>query len=258
MTAIVAGILALIMIVGGILPIYSNNSLEESLKVALNNPPKVKVRVYSTPSYKILGGHYDRVEITAIKPKFADLEFDSLKIVTSPVSIDYAKANTATGLEFIKEGKLETMLILSPENMAKKLDLQALTGRINNFLANFQLPVPVLSGNVSVDGLKLSFKNNQPELSGNLIALGGMVSAPFNLTGQLIVDPVKNTVEIYNPQLSVFDEPLPAEQLQELVKFINPILDINKFNNPNMKLELKRAYFKDNKLKIIGLVTLKN
>jgi len=258
MTAIIAGLLALIMVVGGIIPHYSNKSIEESLKVALNYPQKVDVRVFSTPSYKILGGNYDRIEITAIKPKFGKLEFDSLKIITSPLKIDYGKSASATGLEFIKEGKLETMLILSTESLASTFDLQSLTVKINNLLSNFQIPVPVLSGNVSVNNLSLSFKNNQPQLSGNFIALGGMISAPFTLTGQLIVNTAKNTIEIFKPQFTVFGEPLLFEQIQDMVKFINPILDINKFNTPNMNLELKRAYFKDNKLKVIGLVTFKN
>lgn len=256
--AIVAGILALLMVIGGIIPNYSNKSIETALKAALNNPEKVDVRVYSTPSFKILAGNYDRVEITALKPKFAGLEFDSLRIITSPLKIDYGKSASSMGLEFIKEGKLETMLILSPETLARSFDLPSLTVRINNFLANFEIPVPVLSGHVSVDNLNLSFKNGQPELSGNFIGLGGMVSAPFKLSGQLIVNPVKNTIELYEPQFFVFGEPLLFDQLQELVKFINPILDVEKFNSPNMKLALKRAYFKDNKLKIIGLITLKN
>ncbi len=258
MAAIIAGIIALLMIAGGILPGYSNHSIEESLKVAFNNPQKVQVKVYSTPSFKILGGHYDRIEITVLKSKFAELEFDSLKIITSPLMIDYSKSDSETGLEFIKGGKLETMIVMSPESLTRTVDLPSLTARINNFLSNFELPIPMLSGNVSVDNLNLSFKNNQPELSGNFIALGGMVTAPFTFTGQLIVNPDKNTVEIYKPQVTVFGEPLLLEQMQDLVKFINPILDINKFNTPNMSLELKRAYFKDNKLKVIGIVELKN
>jgi hypothetical protein len=258
MTAVIAGLLALIMIVGGVIPNYSNHSIEESLKTALNNPQKVEVRVFSTPSYKILGGFFDRIQITAIKPKFAGLEFDSLRIISAPVKLDYSKSKEAAGLEFIKEGKFETMLELSPESLTRTLDLQSLTVRINNLLSNVELPIPGLSGNVSVDNLALSFKNDNPELSGNFVALGGLITAPFTMAGQLIVDPVKNTVEVDKPQFTVFGEPLLFEQAQDLVKTINPILDIKKFNTPNMKLELKRAYFNNNKVNIIGTVTLNN
>jgi hypothetical protein len=257
MTAIIAGIMSLIMLIGGIIPLFSNKSLEDSLKVALNNPEKIDVKIYSTPSYKILGGYFDRVEINAKKLKFARIEFDSLRVITSPLKMNYSPSVQSNGLDLIKNGRLEAQLILSPESLARTLDIQSLTVRINNALSNFKLPIPMLSGNVSVDNLKLSFENNRPSLTGNFIALGGFVTVPFSITGDLIVT-AKNTVDLYKPQISIMGEPLVLEQVQELVRFINPVIDINKFNTPEMNLTLKSAYFKDNKLKINGIVTLKN
>jgi hypothetical protein len=258
MTAIVAGILALFMIVGGIIPMFSNHSLEDSLKTAFNNPEKLEVKVYSVPSYKILAGRFDRIEIDAKKPNFGGLQFDSMKIVTSPILVNYSKTANPGAADFIKEGKVEAMLVLSPESLLKTLDIQAITTKLNDFLTNFNIPVPMLSGGgVSVNDVSISFVNNQPVLSGNFVALGGMFSAPFTLSGQLIAT-AKNTVEIYKPQISVFGEPLLFDQLQDMVKFINPIIDLNRFSTPNMSLQLKRLYFKDNRLKIIGMVSFKN
>ncbi len=257
MTTIVAGILALLMVIGGIVPQFSNKSFEDSLKVVLNNPEKVQVKVYSTPSYKILGGNFDRIEINVSKPKFANFEFDELSIVTYPVHLDYSKMANSKDLKFIKEGKLESLLVLSTEALEKALNIPSLTVRINNFLANFRLPLPMLSGGVSVDNLTLIFENNQPSLTGNLVALGGFFTAPFTLTGELLVTE-KNTIELHKPQIKVMEQPLVIEQIQDLVKFINPILDINKFNTSERNFQLNKLFFKDNKLKLMGTISFKN
>ena len=126
MTTIIAGILALLMVAGGIIPNYTNNKIEEIIKTSLNNPEKVEVKVYSTPSYKILGGSYDRVEVNIKKPKLANIEFDSMKIVTSPIELDYGKTSQEDRLSFIKNGNLDALLIISPENLKKSFDLSSL------------------------------------------------------------------------------------------------------------------------------------
>ncbi len=257
MTGIIAGIIALFIVAGGIIPNLANSNIESVINKTFDNPKKVNVKVYSVPSYKIIGGHYDRIEIDVQKPKINNIEFDNIKIVTSPVSMDYSKLNDSKGIEAIKKVELETMMIISPENIAKAVDINSLTTKANNFLSNFQLPIPALSGQVSVDNLSVSFKNNKPTILGNFIALGGLISAPFTISGNLNVTD-KNTIEITKPQMTLYDEPLIIDEIQKMTKFINPVLDINKIGNDKLKINLKRMYFKDNKLKMIGFININN
>ena len=257
MTGIIAGIIALFIVAGGIIPNYANSKLEDTIKSTFDNPEKVAVKVYSVPSYKIIGGHYDRVEINVKKPKINNIEFDNIKIISSPVNINYSKLNEKNGIEAIENAELETMLVISPENIAKAIDITSLTTKANNFLSNFEFPIPVLSGQVSVDNLEISFKNNKPMIVGNFIALGGFVTAPFTISGDLKVTP-QNTIELSKQQMTLFDEPIIIDQIQDMTKFINPILDINKIGSDKLRINLKRMYFKDDKLKLIGFINIKN
>ncbi|MBC7474875.1 MAG: hypothetical protein H7263_11330 [Candidatus Sericytochromatia bacterium] len=254
MTTIIAGILALFMVIGGIIPNYTNKKFENTLKVALNNPEKVEIKTYSTPSYKVLGGYYDRVEINIKRPKIGIVEFETIKIVSSPVHLDYTKSDD---FGFIKDGNFDTLLVISPETLAKSIDLNAITLKINNLLSNFKLPIPMLSGNVAVDNVFVTFEKDKPTIKGNFIALGGLVSAPFSISGELRVNN-DNKIELYRPQIIVMDEPLVMDEIQDMTKYINPIFDINTLNSNNLKIKLKRLYFRDNKLKMIGSINIKN
>lgn len=255
MTGIIAGIVALLIIAGGTIPNYANSRIEDTISKSFQSTEKVSVKVYSTPSYKMLGGNYDRVEINIKKPKINNIELDTIKIITSPLKIDSSKLNEAKGLEAIEKAELEALVTISPENIVKTIDLQSLTTRANNFLSNFQFPIPVLSGQVSIDNLNVSFKNNQPMIVGNFIALGGFITAPFTISGDLRVTD-KNTIEFLKPQMTLYEEPLIMEELQDMVKYINPVFDINTIGDKNFKINLKRLYFKDDKLRLIGLVNI--
>lgn len=257
MTGIIAGILALLIVAGGVIPNFTNSKIENSIKQTFNNPEKVDVKVYSIPSYRLLTGHYDRVEINVKKPKINNIEFDSIKMITSPLDIDYNKLSEPNTINAIKNGELETMLVISPENIIKAVDLNSLTTKANNFLSNFQLPIPVFSGQVSVDNLDVNFKNNKPNITGNFIAMGGLVTAPFTLSGDLNVTR-QNTIELSKPQMTLYDEPLIMDEIGDMVKYINPVIDVNKMGNQNLKINLKRMYFKENKLKMIGLININN
>ena len=257
MTGIIAGIIALFIVAGGIIPNFANSKIEDTIKKTFDNPQKVSVKTYSVPSYKILGGHYDRVEIDVKKPKINNIEFDSIKIISSPMSVNYAKLSEQKGIEAINNAELETMLVISPENISKAIDIPSLTTKANNFLSNFQLPIPAFSGQVSVDNISISFKNNKPMVIGNFIALGGLVTAPFSISGDLNVTE-QNTIELTKPQLTLYDEPLIIDEIGEMTKFINPVVDVNKLGNQKFKINLKRMYFKDNKLKMIGFININN
>lgn len=257
MTAVIAGIVALLMILGGTIPNLTNSKIENSIKQTFNNPEKVNVRVYSTPSYKVINGHFDRIEINVEKPKISNIEFDNIKIITSPLSIDFNKMSNENTIKSIQNAELETLLVISPENIEKAIDLNTLTNKANNFLSNFELPIPIVSGQVSIDKLNLSFKDNKPNISGNFIAMGGFVTAPFNLSGELKLTN-QNTIELSKPQMTLFDEPLIMEQMGDLIKFINPIIDFNKIGDNNLKINLKRMYFKNNKLRMIGFININN
>lgn len=258
MTSIIALILSCFMIVGGILPNYSNKLLEDSLKTAFNNPEKLNVKVYSYPSYGVTWGSFNRVEISAEKVKVYGIPFDSMKVVTGKIVSDYSKISPQTqDLSFIKEGDADVMLQLTSESLNNLIDMDKLAIRVNNLLSNFKIPLPLVSGGVSVESLQLEFKNNKPILSGNIIAMGGFFSAPFSLSADLLVT-AKNTIEIYEPQITFMEQPLIIDQIQDLTKFINPIFDINTLNKNGMKLTLKNLYFKDNKLKVLGKVSISN
>ncbi|MFN8576288.1 MAG: hypothetical protein U0354_05480 [Candidatus Sericytochromatia bacterium] len=178
-------------------------------------------------------------------------------MITSPLSIDFNKMNNENTIKSIQNAELETLLIISPENIEKAIDLTTLTNKANNFLSNFELPVPIISGQVSIDKLNLSFKDNKPTIYGNFIAMGGLVTAPFTLSGELKLTN-QNTIELSKPQMTLFDEPLIMEQMGDLIKFINPIIDFNKIGDNNLKINLKRMYFKDNKLRMIGFININN
>lgn len=257
MTSIIAGLLALLIIGGGIIPNVTNSKIEDSIKKTFNNPQKVDVKVFSAPSYKILSGNFDRVEIEVQKPKINNIEFETIKMVTSPLNVDYKKLSYESAVKAIKSGELEALLIVSPENIAKSIDFNALTNKANNFLSNFELPIPVLSGQVSIDALNITFKNNKPTVYGNFVALGGLVSAPFTISGDLILTD-KNTIELSKPQVTLYEEELLPEQVGDLVKFINPVIDINKLGDNNLKINLKKLDFENNKLRMIGLINFNN
>lgn len=178
-------------------------------------------------------------------------------MITSNISIDYKKMSEESTIKSVRNGELETLLVISPENIAKAIDLNVLTNKANNFLSNFQIPIPIISGQVSIDSLNINFKNNKPNIYGNFIAMGGLVTAPFTLSGELKVTE-KNTIELSKPQMTLYDEPLIMDEIGELINFINPIIDFNKIGDKNMKINLKRMYFKDNKLRMIGLINLNN
>lgn len=258
MASIIALVLSCFMIIGGILPNYSNKMLEDSLKTAFNNPQKLSVKVHSYPSYGVTWGSFDRVEISAEKVKVYGIPFDSMNIVTGKMVSDYSKITPETqDLSFIKQGDADVMLQLSSESLNNLIDMDKLAIRINNILSNFKIPLPLVSGGISVESLQLDFKNNKPSLSGNIIAMGGFFSAPFSISADLLVT-AKNTIEIYEPQITFMEQPLIIDEIQDLTQYINPIFDVSTLNRNGMKLNLKNLYFKDNKLKVIGKVSISN
>lgn len=257
MTSIIAGIVALLIVAGGVIPNITNSKIEDSIKKAFNNPQKTEVKVYSTPSYKVLSGNFDRIEIEVQKPKLNNIEFETIKMITSPIDIDYKKLSEESAVKAIKKGELEALLVVTPENIAKAINFNDLTNKANNFLSNFELPIPMLSGQVSIDTLNITFKNNKPTVYGNFIALGGFITAPFTISGDLVLTN-KNTLELSKPQVTLYEEELLPEQVGDLVKFINPVIDFNKVGDNNIKINLKKLDFKDNKLRMTGLINLKN
>ncbi|MFN8672280.1 MAG: LmeA family phospholipid-binding protein [Candidatus Sericytochromatia bacterium] len=254
MTAIIAIILSIFMVVGGILPQYSNKTIEDGIKTSFNTNSKVVVKTFKTPSYAILSGDFDRIEISSDSLKVMDIEFDKIKIVGEQIKLDYSKLTPeTTNLDFIKKGKADVQLLISSETIAKMIDIPSLTIKMNNMLSNFKLPIPFISGEVSLDNIKIVFENNRPTVTGNLISLGGLITIPFSIAFDLIVT-AKNTIEIYKPQVTVMNEPLIIEEIQDLVKYVNPIIDIKTLNKTGKEIVLKNLYFKDNKIKILGTI----
>jgi len=260
MTTIIASILTAFILCGTAIPIYANKTAESSLNKVFNNPEKTEVKVYSTPSYKMLFGNFDRIEINLEKAKFEKLGFDSVKIITYPAKMDYSRL-AATNLSFIKDAKFEVMVILTPKNINEFLDMNAITIKINKLLSNIKIPIPLLSGDIFVGDTGISFADdNKAALKGNLMTFGGFISTPFEFSGKLQVTD-KNTIEINEPQISVSGQNLILKQVQEIIENVNPIVNINeieKVNNDNVKFELKKLYFSENNLKAIGTITLKN
>ncbi|MEK7433643.1 MAG: hypothetical protein AABZ74_10965 [Cyanobacteriota bacterium] len=256
MTGIIAVVVSIFMLVGGILPHYSNKIFEDNLKEAFNSS-KIIVKTYKSPSYSMLAGDFERIEINANKSRIMNIDFDNLKMVGQDIKIDYSKLTPETNsLDFIKKGKADLQIILSAETVAKIADIPSLTLKLNNMLSNLKIPLPIMSGEISVDQVSLVFENNKPTIKGNLISLGGFITIPFSFSFDLVVT-AKNTLEIYKPQLIVMNEPLIIEQIQDFVKYVNPILDIKQINKTGKDIQLKNLYFKDNKLKIIAVVLVK-
>ncbi len=178
-------------------------------------------------------------------------------MVAQDIKIDYSKLTPETNsLDFIKKGKADLQIIISEETVAKIADIPSLTLKLNNMLSNLKIPLPIMSGEISVDQVTLVFENNKPTIKGNLISLGGFITIPFSFSFDLVVT-AKNTLEIYKPQLFVMNEPLIIEQIQDFVKYVNPIVDIKQINKTGKDIQLKNLYFKDNKLKIIAVVLVK-
>jgi len=259
MTTIIASILTAFILCGTAIPMFANKTTENSLNKVFNNPQKTEVRVYSTPSYKMLFGNFDRIEINLEKAKFEKLGFESVKIITYPIKIDYSRL-PSKNLSFIKDGKFEVMIILTSQNVNEFVDINAITVKINKILSNIKIPIPFLSGDIFVGNAGISFEEDKPALKGDLMTFGGLVSVPFNFSGNLQVTD-KNTIDVYEPQVSVSGQDLILKQVQELIQNVNPIVNINdieKINNDNIKFELKKLYFSEKKLKAIGIVTLQN
>lgn len=252
MIPIIASILSVFILIGGGIPHYSNKTFEDSLKSNLNESATVSIKTYKSPSYAMFGGNFDRLEINVKKPQIMNIEFDSVKLIAENVKIDYQKLNSdKINFDFLQQGKSDVEVIMSNESLYKFINIPSLTTKLNNLLSNFKIPIPMLSGEVSIDNVNIAFEDNRPKVTGNLISLGGFITIPFSFSFELLVT-AKNTIELYKPQVVVMGEPLIMDEIQDLVKYVNPIVDINQLNKTGKNIQLKNLYFKNNKLRILG------
>lgn len=249
---IIAGVLSSIFIIGGIIPNYSNNKFEEIIKENFSSK-KVEVKTYSYPSFKSLNGNFDRIEINTTKSKIKNIEIDELKLIISPLNIDYKLMEESEDLSFIKNSYLEFIGGISENTLEKYINSKDIKENINNMLKLIDLNLPFNLDNFYLSDISISFERNKLNINSSINGLGGLVSVPFKVALNLRVTN-KNQIEFFSPEAEVFGQNLVFEQAQNLIEKLNPIFDINTLNDKNMKVKLNKIYFDKNKLKSIGSI----
>lgn len=249
---IISGVLSVIFIIGGLIPSYSNKKLEDIIKENFSSK-KVNVETYSYPSFKILNGNFDRIEIVTVKSKIKNIDVDELKLIISPMNVDYKLIEESEDLSFIKNSYLEFMGSISNNTLQKYINSKDIKDKINDVLKLVDLNLPFNLDNFYLDNISISFENERLNVISSINGLAGFISVPFKLSLNLKVNN-KNQIEFFDPQAEVFGHNVVFEKAKNLIEKLNPIYDINSLNQKNMRIKVNKIFFEKNKLKTIGSI----
>ena len=246
---VVVFVLSLLMLLGGLTPHVGNGLIQNQLDQALNHPEKLTVKVYpSDPSFSLVAGTGSYMEIEAQRFEVANLPIEYLQVQVDRFQVDRKDKDislghptravvhvhlTEAGLnKFLQTDRLKQMLeeLKRSQNLASSLDAQ-------------------------ISDLALELKNDKVILRGRAQTLGGFFTIPFELSGHFRLQ-TESQLFIYDADAVTTDRPISNDMLRSVLTQINPIIDLAKFNNKDMKLYFRELTVKEDRLELVGEVEL--
>ena len=253
---ILAAILGAIMIVGGILPRVANNMVTQQLRQVLMNPRKLETRLVQVPSYGLLSGAVERLEVDAEGFQVQGVPVESLWIAITPIKMSGSKMYSGQ-VELEQASQAEAKLVITQKNMEDFLQ----TDRMKDLLGNIKLPesalpIPIPEGALSIEEPSIQLKQDRVIISGRLKAFGGFIdmvikiASSFELTSE-------NELVLRNVEAEVNGTPVQPEQLQPLTDKLNPLLDLRKFATEDMKFFFRKLLLEDGRLTLVGAADIR-
>ncbi|GIU70423.1 MAG: hypothetical protein KatS3mg002_1659 [Candidatus Woesearchaeota archaeon] len=249
---IIVSTLSTLFIVGGIIPNYANNKFENAIKENFLSK-KLEVKTYSYPSFKIINGNFDRVEIKTTKAKIRNMEIDELQLIASPINLDYKLIDEVDDLSFIKKSYLEFYGSISENTFQKYINSKDIHEKINNILKFIDINLPFNLDNFYLGNINTSFNDNKLNIESTINGIGGLISIPFKISLNLKVTD-KNTLEFFNLEAEVFEQNIIFEKAQNIIEKLNPIFDFNNLNSDKIKIKVNKLSFHKNKIKFNGSI----
>lgn len=256
MTAVVAFLLGIVFLLGGLIPNFAVGILEQNISTLLNNPQKVEVNLASTPSFALLGGQIDRATINVQRFTVSGMMIDKLEITTGPIKLN--------GDKLIFEGmpvaenkiQLEIKCSLKEDDINDYFKSKYFTEHLQKLKQNMPSFVSG-AGDIEIKDISIKLKNDKPEFKGEIKTMGGFFTLPFYFGAYLRLTS-EDTLALLEPEIIVMDNPIPDPMLRQVTDTLNPLIDLRLLNTPNFTFHFRSIEAKEGSLILTGDIEVKN
>lgn len=247
---ILAIVLGVIMTIGGVVPNVANGMLQTKLSESLNHPEYLRVQAHpAAPSFSLLSGTIAYTEIDARNFVVSDFPVEELNL-----RIDHLSADTS-GKQIVLREPTQGMVHVKVTETGLNRFLQSDTFRAmvdEMFKRN-----EVLSQlGVELGNLGLELQSNKVLIRGQATSMGGFLTFPFALEGQMHLANDRQLI-IDNVKAVSLDQPIPQDLVDSIVKVFTPALDLTKLSTDDMQLHFRQLSVHDDYLDLIGEAELK-
>jgi hypothetical protein len=235
---VIAIILGVIMVLGGVLPNAANGIIQSQLHKMLNQPEQLNVNIYpNAPSFGMIGASLAHAEIEAKRFVFSDVPVERLYVRAHGIDVD----TSGEQMRLRKPTQVLVQVRLTEDGLNRFLASDTLKEALANIKKNSDL-AGMLDADIS--DLTMDLQTDKALLSGKAKTMGGFFTVPFELSGRFRL---KSESELftYDVDAATLNRPVSADVLRSILDQINPILDLTRFNNEDMTLYLKEVSVHD-------------
>lgn len=252
-------IITIFMLIGGIIPPITTNILENKLNEIFNKPQKIETRIYSTPSFNLLGGKVNRLEITLEKFKIKDLYIDRLIIITAPLDIDSNKLIWENITKLNTPTETEVNIIISQNSINDFFNSFPVKQKLEKIIKsqNSILPLQDLFQDIELNDIKIFLLKDQIKILGSIKTMNGFFTIPFESSFCLRLSS-KTNLDILNLEIIIMYNKISDDIVNEIISKINPIIDLkNLLNSQDLSFEFRSLKIENSRINLKGSIFIK-
>lgn len=244
---VLTGAIALLTPIGAI----SESLLEDLIRDQLVLAESLEVRVDNVPSHQLLEGRVDRVRIAGrgLYP-LPDARIEVLDIETDPIDLEMSELRQGN-LELQEPLQAAVRLVLTEEDIQSALQSETVVNQLEDW-----------SEDIFGEGLEgYDLVDPQVEFLGDrrlrvevLLQSRSEDEAPIAIAAELGIAATGAEVEILDPEITIDDEPLPAELVNPVIRGLNEQLDLRSLEKDGITARLLEWDFSADELSVAAFV----
>lgn len=248
--AIVVLILSLGMFIGGLAPNIGNGVASSELDKALHHPEKVRVTIYpQAPSYRLLGLALAGMEVDIHQFEVDGLAVEHLYMRSDQVSLSRSGDQLTLNQPTMAVAKIN----LTEAALNKYLSSDQFREALDNIKKNQNLAASL---DADLTDLAIDLKPDAIAISGKAKTMGGFFTVPFAFTGTFRLQ-TEQQLFIYEAVGATSENPVSGDLLKSIVTQLNPLIDLAKFSNDDMKLYFREFNIRNDQIELVAEVELK-
>lgn len=247
---IVVLILSLGMIIGGLAPNVGNGIAAGELDKALNHPQKIQVTVYpEAPSYSLLGMALAGLEVDIRQFEIEGLGVEQLYLRADKVAL----SKNGSQFKLNQPTRAVAKVSLTEAALNKYLSSNQFKEALDNIKKSQNLAASL---DADLTELAIELKPDVVNISGKAKTMGGFFTVPFELSGTFRLQ-TEQQLFIYEAAGSTGDTPVAGDLIKSIISQLNPLVDLAKFSNDDMKLYFRELRVQNDQIDLVAEVELK-